>query len=148
MIQKNSINHNEKICNRCGICCHPSFQIGIRKIIIEQIHCKFLKKEQNGKTYCSVYDSRFDKAPWCLTLKQAIRQQMLAHNCPYVKNINGFNGKFTLSSKILKNYYPEIEKHILKYGIPSWCSIADAVKFFKKPIKWKLERDRYMFEII
>ena len=78
----------EAKCERCGISCHGSVGLMGRNVVIEGLHCIYLKHTR-GKWRCSVYKKRFEKAPWCLHTSEALPGGALRADCPYGENPHG-----------------------------------------------------------
>lgn len=75
-------------------------------IIIKTKPCKYLDIET---LECLVYENRFKLNPYCLSIKEAIRQNALQKECLYVKDNKNYKGGIT---KI--DYIPDdVPKHIL-----------------------------------
>jgi uncharacterized cysteine cluster protein YcgN (CxxCxxCC family) len=79
---------DENLCRRCGKCCYIKMKFG-RVSIFTNKHCEFLDTNTN---LCTVYKDRFEKKPGCLTIEQAIALNALPNDCPYVKDIEGYEG--------------------------------------------------------
>ena len=84
----NKTSDKEDICNRCGKCCHFKIRIGSISVFSRK-HCEFLDEETN---LCIVYKDRFKKKPGCLTIEEAIDIKAVPNDCPYVKDIQGYDG--------------------------------------------------------
>ena len=92
---KHTPEHEAKCCNT-GICCHFTLPRGDTNIVVEGMHCKFLRKTGDNTFTCSVYAERLEKAPWCNDIHQARAQNMLDAKCGY--NLTG-QGKTRLSNE-------------------------------------------------
>lgn len=102
------------LCKKCKIkkyCCYHSVVVigesGKQyNIIIKTKPCKFL----DTKTYlCKIYKNRFKLNPYCLSIKEAIRQKALQKDCLYVKDNETYKSGIT---KI--DYIPDdVPKHII-----------------------------------
>lgn len=73
--------------------CHTPIQLGVKTVIIPEIHCRFLERDAQGKSACSIYDQRHQLAPWCRTAEEAVGLNALAHDCAYAADVPGFKGK-------------------------------------------------------
>jgi uncharacterized cysteine cluster protein YcgN (CxxCxxCC family) len=76
------------LCRRCGMSCHTPVWLGDEQVIIPELHCRYLTS--GG---CSVYERRFEVAPWCKPVPEAIEIGALASDCPYTAGIAGYKGK-------------------------------------------------------
>ena len=54
----------EEKCKRCGLCCHDK-ELLADALVIYDTACKYLDPETK---LCTVYDKRFEVAPWCTKL--------------------------------------------------------------------------------
>jgi len=88
MCPKQRKKRKEKLCNRCGKCCYVKIRVG-RINVFTNKHCEFLDEKTN---LCSVYKDRFKMKPGCLTIEQAIALKALPNDCPYVKDIEDYEG--------------------------------------------------------
>lgn len=78
----------DDICNKCGKCCY--YKIKINDIFVfSKRHCEFLDVKTN---LCTIYKDRFKKNPKCLAIEEAIKIKALPDNCPYVKDLDNYNG--------------------------------------------------------
>ena len=106
----------KNLCLQCSpevkkYCCYNSVVVigesGKKyNIIIKSKPCKYL----DTKTLkCLVYKNRFKLNPYCLSVKEAIRQKALQKNCLYVKDDESYKNSIT---KI--DYHPDdLPKHVL-----------------------------------
>ena len=79
----NSEEHEAK-CQRCGVSCHFTMPLEDTReeVVVWGLGCKFLGKE-GTKYKCTVYEDRFEKAPWCHTYDKAVPLGMMRTDCPY-----------------------------------------------------------------
>jgi uncharacterized cysteine cluster protein YcgN (CxxCxxCC family) len=110
-----------KVCNSCGQCCHPEFQApGGANYTVRHFVCKFLESDNNGATRCSVYKKRFKKAPWCMSVSEAIEQNKLPKDCPYVEDDPEYNGTNYASEDTEKHLLPMILAQINGRPVKVW----------------------------
>jgi uncharacterized cysteine cluster protein YcgN (CxxCxxCC family) len=83
----------EALCRRCGMSCHTPILLGSRTVIVPEIHCRFLAYDAEGKAACTVYENRYEAAPWCRSAEEAIELNALGWDCPYAAGVPGFKGK-------------------------------------------------------
>lgn len=77
----------EKICTRCGQCCHNKFRLKNIVIVDPTSTCKHLKNNM-----CTIYENRL-KPGECMHIKEALKIDfMLPTSCPYVKLKPGYKG--------------------------------------------------------
>jgi len=105
----------KNLCNDCKpeikkYCCYNSVVVvgesGQKyNVIIKTKPCKFLDTET---LKCLVYENRFKLNPYCLSVKEAIRQKAFQKDCLYVKNNESYKDGIT---KI--DYIPDdLPKHV------------------------------------
>lgn len=114
----------ESMCVDCGACCHPAVPIakGVTAIVPD-LQCKYLGRADDGKTNCTVYEQRFEKAGgWCNDLATAIAKGLFPDPCPYVKDMPGYDGPVLLESHTYNLVKPQIHRAIIAKGIPDWAS--------------------------
>ena len=105
---------HEAKCQRCGISCHASLRLEDgRDVVVEGLHCKFLEPWGIGQWACSVYEKRFEVAPWCHSVASALPQGLLRHDCPYTDSENRIGGKVHVSAKEYASLWPEIQAKLL-----------------------------------
>ncbi|MBL7005958.1 MAG: hypothetical protein ISR78_02625 [Spirochaetia bacterium] len=74
----------EKICSRCGMCCHEKTVSSGTAVYHVNSPCIMLDKKTNT---CKVYDNRFTEIPRCqsVNLCKAMFASYLPPDCAYVK---------------------------------------------------------------
>jgi uncharacterized cysteine cluster protein YcgN (CxxCxxCC family) len=82
----------EKLCVHCSACCYAHVTANQIPMVIKSLRCKFLAVEGDGKSHCTVYAERREKAPWCKNLDEAIAQEIFPQACPYVDTFTGYVG--------------------------------------------------------
>ncbi len=112
----------EETCRRCGISCHPAVRVGQLRVVVPGVHCQFLAQGSDGRSHCTVYEKRFEVAPWCLSAEEAGRDHLLSRDCPYHEGRNDSEGKTRLHPRLLEKKIPEIARQILAEGVPRWVS--------------------------
>ncbi len=98
--------------------CHFAVPVNGLAVVIDELRCKFLGKAPDGRFHCTVYESRFEQAPWCHTAHGALVGGFLAQDCPYAKGTPGYRGKVKLSASLLQKVMPAIIAEIIRIGIP------------------------------
>ena len=86
----------ESYCTGCGDCCHASVRINKAKITVPELPCKFLMLKSNGQYRCSVYEERFEKAPWCQDLFGGMIEGTYPTTCNYTKSMDAYAGSVEL----------------------------------------------------
>jgi len=85
-------NEQEKICKKCGRCCHEKLKIRGTVCIFMNSPCPYLKLDEKGyyvekgQYFCSIYEDRFNIGKYdviCLNLEQAIKDEILPKGCGY-----------------------------------------------------------------
>jgi uncharacterized cysteine cluster protein YcgN (CxxCxxCC family) len=75
-------------CNRCGKCCYYKVYI-LGQSYFSDKHCPFFDPETN---LCKNYEDRFSNGVGCLTVEEAIEKSALPNDCPYVEDIEDYEG--------------------------------------------------------
>lgn len=109
---------HEALCRRCGMSCHFAVPVNGLAVVLDELHCKYLGRAEDGRYHCTVYEERFVKAPWCHTAESALRGGFLAQDCPYARGTSGYRGKVRLSASLLQKVKPAIIAEIIRVGIP------------------------------
>ena len=81
LIDLNTLDLSEELCNKCGQCCHV-------KAWLPDSSCKFLKESCQFLTpqcLCSVYEHRHIKSPGCASIKDALLACILPLKCAYIQ---------------------------------------------------------------
>jgi uncharacterized cysteine cluster protein YcgN (CxxCxxCC family) len=118
----------ESLCRRCGVSCHMSLEVGEDKYVIEEIHCRFLGKGGDGHFTCTVYEKRFEVAPWCHTAAHAAKSGNLANDCLYAAHIPGYKGKQWAPAEIRGKLIPLVRRKLISEGLPLAASPESAMK--------------------
>ncbi len=117
---------DEKKCTRCGICCYLAIPDNGQRFFTP-FHCPYLDSETK---LCTVYECRFDVAPWEVPLPDVIKAKQLPNGCPYVEDDPNYKGPvsdYRLSplvtrrvNEVLRRGPVRIENHgrrlVYKYG--------------------------------
>lgn len=109
---------HESLCRRCGMSCHFAVPVNGLPVVIDALRCKFLGRDGEGRFACTVYDRRFELAPWCHTAEDALAQGLLAKDCPYARGIPGYRGKVRLSPQLLRQVLPALRAEVARAGVP------------------------------
>jgi hypothetical protein len=127
-----SHEQHEALCRRCGQSCHFAIEVNGRKTIVDDLHCRFLERHEDGKFSCSVYERRFEVAPWCHTVDEALKDGLLANDCPYARNALGFQGKRRVGPESRLQTERAIREQILVYGVPPGISHDGLARFLDR----------------
>ena len=129
-VQLRVLNHDEHEakCRRCGASCHHPIRVGEVSYILEELHCRFLGREQNGLYFCTVYENRFELAPWCHTAADALAAGHLASDCPYAAGVPNHKGHVWAPAKIREKLLPIIRQKLIEDGLPKSNSPDSALK--------------------
>ena len=79
---------DENKCLKCGRCCYYKVIVD-GKIIYTPYPCKYL---DTGTNLCTVYKDRHRTNSDCLTVEEGIKLEVFPPDCPYVKDIKGYEG--------------------------------------------------------
>ena len=127
-----TLDAHEALCRRCGMSCHFAVPVNGLAVVIDELHCRFLVPGEGGTFHCSVYADRFEKAPWCATVDQALESGLLAQDCPYTRGVSGYRGKTRLHRRLLDKVTPAIRTEILENGVPIGVSRAGLLRFLER----------------
>ncbi len=109
---------HEALCRRCGMSCHFAVPVNGLAVVIDALRCKFLGRAEDGRYHCTVYEDRFDRAPWCHSAQSALSEGFLAQDCPYARGTAGYRGKVRLSASLQNMVLPAIRAELLRVGAP------------------------------
>lgn len=116
----------ESMCVDCGLCCYASVNVNKSNgnVLIPDLRCKHLEVDKsNGKSCCSVYDTRHEVAKgWCLPLGEAIAKGVFPEACPYVRDVKDYVGTAVLSDAQYSALRPQLQKALSEQGKPAWVS--------------------------
>ena len=112
---KDSPEHEAK-CKQTGICCHIPLTIDNQDIVIKEMHCKFLKQQEDGRRICSVYENRFEMMPTCHHVSTAAPRGLLHVGCAYNKT---GKGKVWLSEMKYGYYWTQILSFLKQNSVPN-----------------------------
>ncbi len=106
---------HEAKCERCGVSCHAAYPLKDgRSVVIQDLSCRFYGIAPDGKPGCTVYEERFEKAPWCLHSSRAGYMGALHEGCPY--RIEGtVTGKVRVLDEEYEKLWPEIIESVLTF---------------------------------
>ena len=103
-------------------------EVGDNKYVVEEIHCRFLARESDGRYACTVYENRFEMAPWCHTAEEALASGHLATDCPYTSHDPNYKGRVWAPPAVRDKLMPIIRKKLIADGLPLCCSPDSALK--------------------
>ncbi len=113
-----SFEAHESLCRRCGMSCHFAVPVNGLPVVVDDLHCKYLGKDDQGLFGCTIYDERLLRAPWCATVEESLEDGLLAQDCLYTKFAPGYKGKTRLHRRLMEKALPHIRAHILAEGVP------------------------------
>jgi hypothetical protein len=113
----------EALCTRCGTSCHFAVPVNGLPVVVPGLRCRFLVFEEGGQAACSVYEERFERAPWCMSAEEAVRGGLVGQSCAYARGVRGYRGKVRLSDRLMAKVAPAIRAHVMEYGVPVGCSV-------------------------
>lgn len=124
---------DENLCRKCGKCCYCSLLYKNRLTIIPELPCKYLVKQTESKAICSIYPVRQKIAPWCNSVnKKTVNSGLFPDDCPYVKDIPGYQGKVLLAGEERRNFYIMLKKIFPSQLQPEYISEHHWLKFINQ----------------
>jgi len=117
-----SDDEHESMCRRCGVSCHLAIPVNGVPVVVPGLHCGFLDEVVPGRWACRVYAERFERAPWCHHADLALREGLLAHDCPYAAGTPGVRGKVRLPESTIALLWPILAAEIRRAGVPYFVS--------------------------
>jgi len=129
-----SIQDLEALCKQCGTCCQASIPTEDgRQLVVKGLKCKYLLEKSDGSTECTTYATRFQTAPWCMSLVKAFENQAFPADgtCGYVSSPE-YKGKISLSDSDYEQLEPRILKSFIENGQPVWCSDQDWLSLLRR----------------
>ena len=123
---------HEALCRRCGNSCHFAIPINGLPIVIDDLHCRYLAPVGEGRFECTVYEERFQLAPWCRTAAQALDEGLLSQTCLYARDVPGYRGKTRLQPRLLAPVTPAIRAEVLRCGVPIGASKEGILRFLAR----------------
>ena len=128
-----------------------AIKVGEENIIFPEIHCRFLgTSPEDGKFTCTVYEQRFEKAPWCHTAEDAIKDGHLAQDCLYASDVPGYRGKLWATESMRARLVPLLRKKLLEDGLPFAASPDSALRLLTsggEAWSYALEDGKYVFRL-
>ncbi|MHC4871125.1 MAG: CxxCxxCC domain-containing protein [Planctomycetota bacterium] len=97
------MSEDKDICRKCGKCCYEKI-IADDDVIFTSVPCKFLDEENN---LCKVYENRHDAHIRCLTIEEGIKARAFPADCPYVKDVKGYQEPVELEDTTAVNKFVE-----------------------------------------
>ena len=73
----------EKMCKRCGRCCHEKLRVNGEVYIFMKASCPFLEYDRDKVASCKCYEERLKGTAGCITLEEAISREILPADCGY-----------------------------------------------------------------
>lgn len=113
---------DESLCRRCGICCYGAIFYKGRWIVLFDLPCRFLEKDENGLCSCSIYERRY-LASWCQHVTiESVKEGLFPNDCPYVYGIKHYKGKEVISGEEFQRIVPGLRKVFKDYPKPDYIS--------------------------
>lgn len=114
----------EALCHRCGVCCMAALRVNGRVVAIRELACRYLQDVGKGAFACSVYDHRFEVAPWCRTVPQVLPEGVLAADCGYREGQSTSQAPVRMHARLVKLIAPNISAVFDAAGWPEWLDVA------------------------
>ncbi|HEX2569642.1 MAG TPA: hypothetical protein VH877_08790 [Polyangia bacterium] len=144
-------DEHEALCRRCGVSCLFAVPVNGLAVVVDELRCKFLARAADGTYGCTVYERRFELAPWCHTAERAVAGGFVAQDCPYARGVPGYRGKVRLSPRLLSQVLPGLRAEVVRVGVPAGADPEAALRFVAAgggDWRYTLSADgsRYLFE--
>ncbi len=111
----------ERACVHCSACCVARVRVGDTTVFLRSLRCKYLQADAAGESRCAVYDQRFEKAPWCMGIEEAITKAVFPNGCPYVEGLSGYQGPELLPDAAYAVVVDEFRNHHRGEQPPAWA---------------------------
>ena len=95
-----------------------------RPLAIRELACRHLVEEPRGRFACAVYERRFELAPWCLPIPEALAEDVLAPDCPYREGVWSPAAPRPLHSRLVRSLAPQLRAIFADDGWPEWVDEA------------------------
>ena len=128
--------------------CHLAIEVGDAKYLVEELHCRFLLRHDDGNYGCSVYEKRLEMAPWCYLADEAVLTGSVATDCPYASGIPNFRGREWASPEIRAKLIPVIRRRLIDEGLPIAGSPRAALRVLNvdgETWEYSEQKDRFVF---
>ena len=86
---------HEQLCERCGRCCVEKLRLDDGTVVATDIPCQHLDPETR---LCRIYETRHVKQMRCLSVADGIRAQAFPADCPYVRDLHGYEPYVPISA--------------------------------------------------
>ena len=144
---------HESLCRRCGMSCHSPILLGARTVIISELRCRFLAYDSEAKALCTVYENRYEAAPWCKSAEEAFTMNGLAHDCPYTAGIDSYRGKRWATAKEHEAIVPVLLAKLVAEGLTTEHNPDAALPLLERDgSRWTYEQSedgsRFLFRRI
>jgi len=114
------------MCVDCGMCCHPAVELDTgAKIVVPDLACKHLERAGDGKTKCGVYSTRLKNdvaGKWCRELSDGIREGIFPKECPYVADIDGYDGPKVIDVPLYALLRKQVARTVTAHERPAWAA--------------------------
>jgi uncharacterized protein len=122
----------ENVCKRCGWCCFSAVRIKGVMVILEDLPCKHLVENENGKKICAVYEER-ESTGWCWKIGvESIRKELFPPSCGYVQDLPHYKGKILLPPEKFEKTIPILIKIFKGFPKPDYVSAKSWLNFLHK----------------
>lgn len=113
------------MCTDCGMCCHPAVELDTgTKIVVPDLACKHLDRDDEGKTRCNVYSTRLQNSvagKWCRELSDGIREGIFPKECPYVVDMPDYEGPKLFDVPLYRVVRKQVARTITAHDRPEWA---------------------------
>lgn len=130
---------DESKCRRCGVCCHGAIRVRDRMVLLTDLPCRHLRRGPDGLCSCDVYQIR-DLTGWCHRITvESIRKELFPPECPYVREITGYEGKIALPPEEFEAVKPILRKIFKGFPRPDYVKVRDWKRFITQTLGLTLD---------
>lgn len=122
----------ESACNRCGACCHAQVAVNGVRVVVKALYCKYLEHDAEGRSRCTVYAERREKAPWCLDAPAGLTLQAFPDECPYVDGLTAYKGPEVLNEFQHRLIEPIVREALSGEPCPPWAEVEAWNRFLER----------------
>jgi hypothetical protein len=110
-----------------------ALRVNGRVVALRELACRYLVDVGKGRFACSVYERRFEIAPWCLKVPQALPEGVLSPDCGYRGGRPAPDAPVRLNSRLVRLIAPQIRAAFEPGGWPEWVDAEHLPEWLRTP---------------